>query len=54
MVINIGHLKARQYDDVRSEIKEIKDVCGKHLLKVIVETCYLTEDEVKSVTVLVE
>lgn len=45
MVINIGMLKAKQYNYVLQEIKDIKSVCGSHILKVIIETCLLTEDE---------
>lgn len=45
MVINIGMLKAKQYNYVLQEIKDIKSVCGNHILKVIIETCLLTEDE---------
>lgn len=45
MVINIGMLKAKEYDYVKNEIKEIKDACGNHVLKVIIETCLLTEEE---------
>lgn len=45
MVINIGMLKAGEYDYVLNEIKEIKQVCGDHILKVIIETCLLTDDE---------
>lgn len=45
MVINIGMLKAGEYDYVLSEIKEIKKACGSKILKVIIETCLLTEDE---------
>lgn len=45
MVINIGHLKDKQYDLILEEIKKIKEVCGKRILKVIIETCLLTEDE---------
>ncbi|MBQ7706174.1 MAG: deoxyribose-phosphate aldolase [Lachnospiraceae bacterium] len=45
MVINIGMLKAKEYDYVLSEIKEIKAACGNHILKVIIETCLLTEEE---------
>jgi len=39
---------------VQEEISDIKKVCGKHILKVIVETCYLSEDEIRTVTSLVE
>lgn len=45
MVINIGALKAGKYDDVRDEIKAIKEACAGKLLKVIIETCLLTEEE---------
>lgn len=45
MVINIGDLKDRRYDRVLDEIRSIKAVCGEHVLKVIIETCLLTEKE---------
>lgn len=45
MVINIGMLKAKEYDYVLSEIKEIKAACGNRILKVIIETCFLNYDE---------
>lgn len=45
MVINIGHLKDKRYDLLLEEIKQIKAACGKLVLKVIIETCLLTEDE---------
>ena len=45
MVINIGMLKAGEYDYVLNEIKQIKEACGDHILKVIIETCLLTDDE---------
>ena len=45
MVINIGDLKDRHYDDILNEIKEIKTVCDGKILKVIIETCLLTDDE---------
>ena len=45
MVINIGELKAGNLDYVLSEIKAVKKACGKALLKVIIETCLLTDDE---------
>ncbi len=45
MVINIGMLKAGKDDYVLDEIKAIKKACGDHILKVIIETCLLTEDE---------
>jgi len=45
MVINIGALKAKKYDFVKQEIEEIKEACGGKLLKVIIETCLLTDEE---------
>ena len=45
MVINIGMLKEKRYDDVLNEIKAIKEACGGKLLKVIIETCLLTDEE---------
>ncbi len=45
MVINIGMLKAGEYSYVLDEIKQIKKVCGDRILKVIIETCLLTEEE---------
>ena len=45
MVINIGDLKDRHYDDILNEIKEIKTACDSKILKVIIETCLLTDDE---------
>lgn len=45
MVINIGELKAGNNDYVLNEIKAIKDACGGALLKVIIETCLLTDEE---------
>ena len=45
MVINVGMLRAKEYDYVLNEIREIKEACGEKLLKVIIETCLLTEEE---------
>lgn len=45
MVINIGQLKAGNYDYVLNEIKEIKAACGDKILKVIIETCLLSQEE---------
>lgn len=45
MVINLCLVKNKQYDAVLSEIKAIKAACGGKLLKVIIETCYLSEEE---------
>ena len=53
MVINIGALKDKDYDYVQNEIAELKKAAGDHILKVIVETCYLTEEEKVKVCELV-
>lgn len=45
MVINVGWVKDGRYDDVLEEIKAVKGHCGGKLLKVIIETCMLTEEE---------
>ncbi len=45
MVINIGNLKERKYDLVLDDIKSVKEACDGKLLKVIIETCLLTDDE---------
>ncbi len=45
MVINIGKLKDKEYDYILNEIKEIKNACQGKILKVIIETCLLTEEE---------
>ena len=45
MVINVGWVKDRRYDDVLAEIRDVKGHCGGKLLKVIIETCLLTEKE---------
>ena len=45
MVINIGWVKDKKYDDVLAEIRAIKAACNGKLLKVIIETCLLTDEE---------
>ncbi|MBE6756284.1 MAG: deoxyribose-phosphate aldolase [Clostridia bacterium] len=45
MVINIGNLKDGRFDDILNEIKLIKFACKDKILKVIIETCLLTEEE---------
>lgn len=45
MVINIGWLKDKKYGDLLNEIREIKKACNGKLLKVIIETCLLTDEE---------
>lgn len=45
MVINIGWLKDKKYDLIENEIKALKAVCKDKILKVIIETCFLTDEE---------
>lgn len=45
MVINIGWLKDGKDELVKEEIRALKEACGDHILKVIIETCLLTDDE---------
>ena len=45
MVINLGWVKDGQYDLVEEEIRTLKKACGEKILKVIIETCLLTEEE---------
>ncbi len=45
MVINIGMLKDKRYDEILEEIRQIKKSCDGRLLKVIIETCLLTDEE---------
>ena len=45
MVINIGWLKDKKYEFIEEEIRILKEACGEKILKVIIETCLLTEEE---------
>lgn len=45
MVVNISDVKNGLYGKVEEEIRTLKAACGSHILKVIIETCYLTEEE---------
>lgn len=45
MVINVGRLKDKDYDFVLEDIREVKKACGDKILKVIIETCLLSDDE---------
>ncbi|KAL7721061.1 deoxyribose-phosphate aldolase [Entamoeba marina] len=46
MVINIGQVKAKKYDDVQADVKAVVDAtAGKAIVKVIIEACYLTDEE---------
>ncbi|MBQ2694126.1 MAG: deoxyribose-phosphate aldolase [Clostridia bacterium] len=47
MVINVGWAKDSRFDDILNEIKEVKAACGDKILKVIIETCLLTDEEKK-------
>ena len=44
-VINVGYLKSGRYDEILAELKALKQACGNKILKVIIETCLLTDDE---------
>ena len=46
MVIEVGRLKEKDYDYVLNDIKAVKEACGDNILKVIIETCLLTEEEI--------
>lgn len=46
MVINVSDLKDKEYDKIQSEISAIKEACGDLVLKVILETCLLTDEEI--------
>ncbi|GLB50159.1 deoxyribose-phosphate aldolase [Neptunitalea lumnitzerae] len=52
MVINVGQLKAGNTNFVMEDIKAVKDAIGDHVLKVIIETCYLTNEEKKTASEL--
>lgn len=52
MVINVSALKEQDYDYVRNEIHEIKEACEGKLLKVILECCYLSKEEIKKASEL--
>lgn len=54
MVINIAYLKNGQYYAVQKEIEEVKNAIGDRVLKVIIETCYLDEEEIAIATRLVD
>lgn len=45
MVVNISDVKNGLFDKAEEEIRALKAACGDHILKVIIETCYLTEEE---------
>lgn len=45
VVVNLGWIKDGKYDLVEEEIRRLKEICGEKVLKVIIETCLLTEEE---------
>ena len=45
MVVNLGWVKDGLYDEVLDELRAVKEACGSHVLKVIVEACLLTQEE---------
>lgn len=45
MVVNLGDVKDKKFDLITEEIRAVKEAVGSHILKVIIETCYLTEEE---------
>lgn len=54
MVLNVSLLKSKQLDQVKADIKTVKEAVGNHILKVILEVCYLTGDEIKLASQLSE
>lgn len=55
MVINLSFLKDKRYSEVKNEIVSLKSLCGDKVLKVIVETCFLTyEEKVRMCELIVE
>ncbi|CRH45607.1 Deoxyribose-phosphate aldolase [Chlamydia trachomatis] len=53
MVMNVSRFKDKQYEYVLNEIKSIKEVCGNKVLKVIIETALLTNEEIAKATEIV-
>ena len=45
MVVNLGWVREGRFDLVEEEIRTLKEACGDHILKVIIETCLLTDEE---------
>lgn len=54
MVINVGWAKEGRFYDIEDEIAQVKSFCGGRILKVIVETCLLTDDEKRALTETVQ
>lgn len=53
MVINVGWVKEGRFEDVLSEINEVKKACKGKLLKVIIETCLLSDEEIENMCTIV-
>lgn len=51
MVVNVGKVKEQDFDYVYNEVKEIKEACSGNTLKVILETCYLTKEEIRKASI---
>ena len=51
MVLNVGKVKEQDFDFIYNEVKAVKEACGELTLKVILETCYLTKEEIKLASV---
>jgi deoxyribose-phosphate aldolase len=51
MVLNVGKVKEQDYDFIENEVRAVKEACGKLTLKVILETCYLTKEEIHKASV---
>ena len=49
LVVNLGWVKDGRWSDVLAELRAVKEACGEHILKVIAETCYLTDEEKEAV-----
>lgn len=47
MVLHVGKVKEQDYTYIEEEVRAVKNACGSHTLKVILETCYLEKDEIK-------
>lgn len=47
MVLNVGKVKMQDYNFILNEVKAVKEACGERTLKVILETCYLTKEEIR-------
>ena len=45
MVINLGYVKQKKFEAIENEVRKIKSVCKDKILKVIIETCLLTDEE---------